>query len=41
MTKGRAVLPGRVVAEQEPLFITLGAKAHDFSVGKQTATSRL
>jgi hypothetical protein len=23
MTKGRAVLPGRVVAEQEPFFITL------------------
>jgi hypothetical protein len=24
MTKGRAVLPGRVVAGQEPFFITLG-----------------
>jgi hypothetical protein len=32
MTKGRAVLPGTVVAEQEPFFITLGApEAHDFS----------
>jgi hypothetical protein len=31
MTKGRAVLPGRVVAEREPFFITLGGlKAHDF-----------
>jgi len=30
MTKGRAVLPGRVVAEQEPFFITLGGpQAHD------------
>src|ERR1700728_822781 len=27
MTKGRAVLPGTVVAEQEPLFITLGGTA--------------
>jgi hypothetical protein len=27
MTKGRAVLPGTVVAEQEPLFITLGGPA--------------
>ena len=32
MTKGRAALPGTVVAEQEPLFITLGGPtAHDFS----------
>jgi hypothetical protein len=32
MTKGRAVLPGRVVAEQEPFFITLGGPlAHDSS----------
>jgi len=30
MTKGRAALPGTVVAEQEPFFITLGGpKAHD------------
>jgi hypothetical protein len=30
MTKGRAVLPLRVVAEQEPLFITFGgSKAHE------------
>jgi hypothetical protein len=29
MTKGRAVLIARVVAEQEPFFITLGGrKAH-------------
>jgi hypothetical protein len=29
MTKGRAVLPGRVAAEREPFFITLGGpKAH-------------
>src|SRR5271168_1707846 len=35
MTKGRAALPGTVVAEQEPLFITLGGpKAHDNSVEK-------
>jgi hypothetical protein len=35
MTKGRAALPGRVVAEQEPFFITLGGpKAHDNSVEK-------
>jgi hypothetical protein len=26
MTKGRAVLPGRVVAEQEPFFITVGRR---------------
>jgi hypothetical protein len=26
MTKGRAVLPGEVVAEQRPFFITLGAR---------------
>jgi hypothetical protein len=33
MTKGRAVLPGTVVAEQEQLFITLGGpQAHDSSV---------
>jgi hypothetical protein len=32
MTKGRAVLPGKVVAEQEPFFITLSApQAHDSS----------
>jgi len=37
MTKGRAVLPGRVVAEQEPFFITLGGpKAHDPSVEKHS-----
>jgi hypothetical protein len=30
MTKGRAALPGRVVAEQTPFFIALGGpKAHD------------
>jgi hypothetical protein len=30
MTKGRAVLPGRIVDEQKPLFITLGGtKAND------------
>jgi hypothetical protein len=30
MTKGRAALPGRVVAEQKPFFIALGGpKAHD------------
>ena len=35
MTKGRAVLPSTVVAEQEPFFITLGGpKAHDSSVEK-------
>ena len=35
MTKGRAALPGRLVAEQEPFFITLGGpKAHDSSVEK-------
>jgi hypothetical protein len=29
MTKGRPVLPGKVVAEQKPFFITLGGpKAH-------------
>jgi hypothetical protein len=33
VTKGRTVLPGRVVAEQEPFFITLGGpKAHESSV---------
>jgi hypothetical protein len=26
MTKGRAVLPERVVAEQKPFFITLGGR---------------
>jgi hypothetical protein len=32
MTKGRAVLPGKVVAEQEPFFISLGEPtAHDLS----------
>jgi hypothetical protein len=32
MTKGKAVLPERVVAEQEPFFITLGGpQAHDSS----------
>jgi hypothetical protein len=32
MTKGRAALPGIVVAEQDPFFITLGGpKAHDSS----------
>jgi hypothetical protein len=32
MTKGRAALPARVVAEQEPFFIALGGPlAHDFS----------
>jgi hypothetical protein len=32
MTKGRAVLPGRVVAGQKPFFISLGGpQAHDFS----------
>jgi hypothetical protein len=31
MTKGRAVLPERVIAEREPFFIALGGpKAHDF-----------
>jgi hypothetical protein len=31
MTKGRAVLPGTVVAGQKPFFITLGGpKAYDF-----------
>jgi hypothetical protein len=35
MTKGRAVLPARLVAEQEPGFITLGGpKARDSSVEK-------
>ena len=35
MTKGRAVLPSTVVAEQEPFFITLGGpKGHDSSVEK-------
>jgi hypothetical protein len=35
MTKGRGTLPGRVVAEQEPFFITLGGpKDHDSSVEK-------
>jgi hypothetical protein len=35
MTKGRAVPPSTVVAEQEPFFITLGGpKAHDSSVEK-------
>jgi hypothetical protein len=35
MTKGRAALPGRLVAEQEPFFITLGGpKARDSSVEK-------
>ena len=32
MTKGRAALPAKVVAEQDPFFITLGGpKAHDSS----------
>jgi hypothetical protein len=32
MTKERAVLPGRVVAEQGPFFIALvGPQAHDLS----------
>jgi hypothetical protein len=32
MTKGRAVLPGRVVAEQKPFLIILGGpQAPDFS----------
>ena len=31
MTKGKAVLPGRIVAEQEPLFISLGEPTgHDY-----------
>jgi hypothetical protein len=35
MTKGRAALPARLLAEQEPFFITLGGlKARDFSVEK-------
>jgi ribosomal protein S18 acetylase RimI-like enzyme len=34
MTKGRAVLPAKVVAEQEPGFITWWPKAHDPSVEK-------
>ena len=35
MTKGRVVLPGRVVAEQKLFFITLGGlTAHDSSVEK-------
>jgi len=38
MTKGRAVLPSTVVAEQEPFFITLGGpKAHAPPVYKVTA----
>jgi hypothetical protein len=33
MTKGRAVLRGRVAAEQEPFFIASGGpEAHDLSV---------
>jgi hypothetical protein len=37
MTKGRAVFPGRVVAEQEPFYITLDEpKAHDSSVEKHS-----
>jgi hypothetical protein len=32
MTKGRAVLPGRVVAEEKRFFISLGGpNAHDSS----------
>ena len=35
MTKGRAVPPSTVVAEQVPFFITLGGpEAHDFFVEK-------
>jgi hypothetical protein len=42
MTKGRAALPETVVAEQDPFFIALGGpEAHDCSVEKQTAISRL
>jgi hypothetical protein len=42
MTRGEMALPGRVVAEQEPFFITLGGpKAHGNSVEDQAATSRL
>ncbi len=34
------MLPGRVVAEQKPFFITLGGpKAHDSSVENEAATS--
>jgi hypothetical protein len=34
MTRGRAVLPGRVVAERELFFISLGRpRAHDSSGG--------
>jgi hypothetical protein len=40
MTKGRAALPERVVAGQEPFFITLGGpKAHDSSVEKRLRPS--
>jgi hypothetical protein len=42
MTKRRAALPETVVAEQDPFFIALGGpEAHDCSVEKQTAISRL
>ena len=37
MTRWRAVLPERVVAEQKPFFVTLGGpKAHDSSVEKHS-----
>ena len=36
MTKGRAVLPGTVVAEQEPFFITLGGPAGPSFLGRKT-----
>jgi hypothetical protein len=42
MTKGRAVLRGRVAAEQEPFFIASGGpEAHDLSVENELQPANL